>query len=374
MGSNYMLVKEKQNKEMLIEIKKRFNELVLTGKKLSRENKCLLCNNSSSNLVSSHSIPQYILNSISENGYLYNPGAVNDDTNFILDKQCGQKKAGTFYLLCSNCDKTVFKYYEEYFEINNLFEKIKNRKIDTYVFKQLASIYLKSLLKEYYTKSIDVYVHAELSKEYKRKGIYNGSNMSKVAKLNLQDYKIDIDYCKEVIDGTSDKCMTLIDYIELNYTVPFTTQAIIAIQKDLKGKVINDVFNMSKDYHISELSICVFPIKGKTHILIFTLGKNKQVYGSFISQYKKLSKQDRLQLIQVLLFAYTEEIYIDEYLYNIFEKDKVMSSCIAEGVGVSSSYEIGPFIVDRGGEVFIEDYKNMKKCYFDRKYSKEFRH
>lgn len=364
----------KDNKELLIEAKKELNELVLNAKKKARETKCLLCGKECSTLVSSHSIPRYILNSISNNGYLYNPTAINDDTGFIIDEKFGLKKAGTFHLICNECDKSFFKCYEEYNEIYDLFNKIKNHKIDFTVHIKLASIYLKSILKEYHTKKIDVHVHEHFKEIFLQLGIYDEYNMSEIAELNIEDYKIDIEYCQSVINNVPGKTMAIIDYIELEYTVPFATQAVIALQKDIKGKMINDVFNMSHDYHISELAICVFPINGKTHIIIFTVGKNKGIYSEFISQYKRLSKQDRLRLIQVLIFSHTEEIYIDDYLYELFKKDNIISSCIAEGIGISTTKQIGPFEIDLGGEVKIESYKNIKICYFDRKFSKEYRH
>lgn len=117
------------------DLNKELNRIEKLARERAKQDTCLLCGKKTSSFCNSHSIPRYILNNISKQGFV-------NDLNLILDmpnknKNIGINKAGVFYNICSDCDQ---KWFREYEESGQLLNEILSDKL-------LAEIALKMLHK-----------------------------------------------------------------------------------------------------------------------------------------------------------------------------------------------------------------------------------
>lgn len=90
----------------------------LNNHQCSGPKKCMICGielssqDARSSICLSHSIPQHSLKNISLNGKIHN---LNKLINFkIKEEEQGTKNAGTFRLICRNCDSFAFREYENF--------------------------------------------------------------------------------------------------------------------------------------------------------------------------------------------------------------------------------------------------------------------
>lgn len=72
---------------------------------------------------------------------------------------------------------------------------------------------------------------------------------------------------------------------------------------------------------MKDLYICVFPLKNKTAIMLF-IDNNEKRYRKFYKGFKALSREDKLSVINYLLFLYSEDFYCSETLKQLLKKDK----------------------------------------------------
>lgn len=98
-------------------LRKDFNDFIKQSP-MFRPKKCMICGielssqDAHSSICLSHSIPQHSLKNISLNGKIHN---LNKLINFkIKEEEQGTKNAGTFRLICRNCDSFAFREYENF--------------------------------------------------------------------------------------------------------------------------------------------------------------------------------------------------------------------------------------------------------------------
>lgn len=84
-----------------IEFKKELSKRIYEARKRSRPKRCLLCDKEITNLCNSHSVPQFVLKNLAENGKIVQSTMLMsfEDIDFF-DIEKGINNSGTFKYIC----------------------------------------------------------------------------------------------------------------------------------------------------------------------------------------------------------------------------------------------------------------------------------
>ena len=170
----------------------------------------------------------------------------------VLGEDNGVNDAGTFHLICRECDGTLFQDYEN----PGAYAKIPTGKM-------LAQIVMKNYL-------------LMISKRFEERALYSimaeqfhaydyAMHHIEIIDLDLVEYESEFKRAKIAGAGNHDDWYYLCYYQQLDYVVPFAFQGPIVMVSDFEDNVINDIYNMSPDYHTKDIHIAVFPLE-KTSI------------------------------------------------------------------------------------------------------------
>ena len=274
--------------------------------------KCELCCTSNIEFCNSHTIPQFILKNISENGYLYNAQALN--TTPIIKEENGLKTTQIFHSICRTCDSKFFKDYEN----ENNYKTIPTQAM----LKQIA---LKNHLSHKYKLQNDIALMNEAKNKYseilenvpatlkiyyrnKKLGI---DNLLKARKLDLFH---NADELKKVYKSINneDEVFKLCYFQKLNYTVPIALQGNSVLYYGFNNQQLN--YPISKNNNnLVDLHICIFPFDKHSVIMIFS-DEHSTKYDNFFNQLSKNELSSQLSIINFITFAYFEDIFLNKNL------------------------------------------------------------
>lgn len=283
----------------IIEVKKKISRVDKGIRQKIKGDTCRLCENSCSSFCRSHSIPEFVLENIAENGDVSAPRQ-RDELEPL--KTTGTGAAGVFFNICRDCDSHRFQHYEQ----ESAYRTLPSDEM-------LTEIAIKNYLKWMYTKTVD----AEGEKLHEEKCalpilIKHGGYLP--TELDLQEYQFELGKLLPLSTCGNLKRFHLQYYKELNYRVPFAAQYLIAMLEDLEGNLINDIFNSDKSYHMEYLHVAIFPLEKTSVILLFTRDGQTR-HRRFIRQLKKLSEIDQLSVINFLTFSGTDNVFINPSTY-----------------------------------------------------------
>lgn len=306
------------SKEELIEFNKVMSQITKRSEINTNRDSCFLCKEKKQFMVS-HSIPESILHNIAISGCVDIPAAILGVPK--LGQPQGVQKAGTFRLLCSDCDRKIFADYENY-----IGSEMKPNG------KMLAEIALKTYLKELNKKFLEIpeYDDPELRKiiypedpnniisifeswiAFRSKYMFLDRS-KKRAELDQKCYMADIEYAKKSIDSN---CHTngyyLHYYKQLDYIVPIAFQGRVTLWGGFDDEMVNCINDKEK---YSDLHICIFPMRDGTKVFMFTKNNDKTLR-RFIKSFNRLDPEDQLRTICYIIFVYSEEIYMNPELKN----------------------------------------------------------
>lgn len=299
-------MKAQMTQEDFINYKKIFSKTHKTSQHKSKRTRCFYCNETCSSFCNSHTIPAFCLKYIATNGKLYHMNTLID--NPFLNKDKGINEAGTFYMICRECDSKVFQDYEN--ESN--YDKIPTTKM-------LAQIAMKNSLKSISKREFENAFYDEMCNELGLpKPIADGRH--RINELDLNEYISAYNKAKKSALKPFNGDYYIYTFIELPYRIPIAFQGNVALICDLEGKVINDVYNYNANYELKYINLCVFPFKSKSIIMLFVEKGNKR-YSSFFKQLKKLSLTEQLKVVNYIIFAHTEDYFMSpELSKNTIEK------------------------------------------------------
>ena len=103
----------------------------------------------------------------------------------------------------------------------------------------------------------------------------------KVNYLDLNEIKKEFQRALDILNKKATSSYELIYWNVLDYVAPIGFQGHIALIGDLRGGVINDIYNHSPKYVIENINLCVFPLKEKTFVIMFVSKEHKK-YKCFI--------------------------------------------------------------------------------------------
>lgn len=284
-------------KEELIEYKKKSNRFLSKAKKEAKLEKCFYCGKEKSSFCNSHSIPAFCLKNIATDGYLFYSNKLTKIP--LLNDEKGVNQAGTFQIICRECDSKIFQDYEN--------PDNYNKKPTP---KMLAQICMKNNLKKISKRLNEYSLYDILAKE---EPYIDGIRevMQEVQKMDLKEDIQDFKKAKRLSKKDWDGEYYLFYYEKLNYVVPIAFQSSIALVTDLDGNIINDIYCSKEEHRIEDLQICIFPLKESSIIMMFIDSKNKR-YRKFYKQFNKLSPEDKLALVNYIVFLYSEDIFFSK--------------------------------------------------------------
>lgn len=129
--------------------------------------------------------------------------------------------------------------------------------------------------------------------------------------MDLNEYIESYKKAKKSIDKNSTSDYYLCYYEKLNYVVPIAFQGAIALIADFNRNIINNIYNMSPEYKVKNINICVFPLQNETAVFMFIESGDKR-YRNFYRQFNKLDRDDRLLALTYIMLSYSEEVYFSK--------------------------------------------------------------
>lgn len=277
---------------------------------------CIVCRGKMNDeVINSHTVPQFILKNISQehtykSAYQYELKPLNNTTQ-------GIRKAGVFRLLCGKCDKEFFKTYEEE---KNYDDKEKGQKI-------LEEIALKNHLKKYYDIASAIL--------FMENAILEGEKMIKecsdIAEIKFRQSQINagmgmLKYQQELLNTVTKSTIKIFNemnsqkttkyrviYSEyLNYRAPIAAQGCFPHGRALAAD--NDkikIRRMIATEGVSMMNSAVFPFSEKTLLVLFCRKDTKQ-YNAWINQFVKKSAEEKLNIINNLIFTELDDYFVDK--------------------------------------------------------------
>lgn len=269
--------------------------------------KCYICGKVRSSYCNSHSIPQFVLNNLSKCGE-YSTFVAMVDKPF-LKPTVGKNKAGTFRLICSDCDNTFFKEYENKDLWLNLQIPLPPLFLSKINIKNLIYLIGKANYELGLSKSMLDICKAEL--DGRQAEISNALSAIKAQSkqnfvcsyVRVKKYEQLYWDAKQCVDKNIET-EKLIYLRNLPYTVPIAIQCAIPVGKGIGGETINDFENRNEPFHM--LNLCVFPLESKSVILLscHIFGTR---YDTFVTEFNGLPLDRQLEIINYMIFQHSED-------------------------------------------------------------------
>lgn len=296
---------ERYNKHK-VHINKSISSAFGTAKRVAKAELCFSCKKRVSSFCNSHSIPRFCLRKIAQNGLVF---SINKMVNLpFFESEVGLNKAGTFNLICNQCDNTLFSEYEN----------PENYASEPTV-SMLAQIAMKNYLQMIYKRNVENPLYRNMRDEkLLPKQIHDVQQ--EVIRLDNTEYHDSFNRAKLATKGNHDDWYYLCYYQRLDYIVPIAFQGGIVLISDFEDTVVNDIYNMNANYHTEEIHIAIFPLENESVVMAFVDTRNNR-YRNFYKQLRKLSLEQQLATINFIVFAYSENVFLsknipDEMLNN----------------------------------------------------------
>lgn len=289
-----------------IEIKKELSRRFQEARKKSRPQTCLLCNKLLTKLCNSHSVPQFVLKHLAENGKIMQSSSLMSFEDIdLFETEKGVNNSGIFKFICHSCDNEFFNDYESE---EALLGEISD--------KMLAEIALKNELLNVSKRSQEVKLYSSLPER-----IIGIDDMIDLYSLDLRDFLQEVEVHKrEILNNTKGAYQIVFKEI-LPFVVPIATQVAITLQDDMYGYPVNDVFNPDPKVSMQDLHLVIFPFKKSSLVLAFYHKKDKN-YRTLRHQFNSENSKKTKEFLNYLVFAYTENFFISKKIYEKIQNNK----------------------------------------------------
>lgn len=279
----------------IIEARKRFSKIINQSKQQAKRNECVWCGKKITRFCNSHSLPQCILRNIDTDGKINYFNSMVKIPLINFDK--GINEAGTFKLLCKECDGIIFRDYEDL--------DILSKKPSESILEEIA---LKNVLMMLNKRYIELQLYKNLQSEFTMPYPYEVKQ--EVNSLDERDFWWDFVRIREMIDSSDEKKgkFRLFFWRKLDYIVPIAFQGLVTLYGDLDGCMVTDIYNNSEDLIVKHMHICIFPLK--TSSVVFSFYHEDDVeYNNFANQFDKLDEDEKLSVISFIVYEYCEDMF-----------------------------------------------------------------
>lgn len=304
--------------ENKIEYRKLLSQLLSSSRKESKRDSCFYCGKKGKKFCNSHSIPAMFLKNIESNGYLYNNNKMIGLP--LIDDEVGLNKTGVFHIICRECDSGVFSDYENPENYN-----------DVPTAKMIAQIAMKNFLKSISKRTLEIALYDNM---YKKLGLplFLYEDRQKINKIDLEENIKGFNRAKRVNEKSWKNEYYLVYHKRLPYSVPLAFQGQVTLQFDLEDNLINDIYHDSPKYRMQFLHLCVFPQQNSSTIIMFIDTKDKR-YRTFNKQFLKLEEEDKLAVINYIIFSLSEDVYLSKKI----NEDVLNGEQLREVAGISQT-------------------------------------
>ena len=278
-------------REELAEFNKMHGRYRREARQAAKPEACLLCGKPRTSYCNSHSVPEFCLRRIAVDGKVTTIASAIG-TNLVKSEE-GIGKAGTFHLICNDCDNLFFKGYES----SETWSDAPSQRI-------MGQIAVKTCLYELSKAREQIPFHDALVRDF-------DSELSrKKASVRVTDSKDDQRNLELAYRAATRgiRSFRIVYYNVLPYVVPIAMQAMVNPIADFEGGLINNLFNHEPSYYIEPLYVCVFPLEASSIVLLFRNRRTRR-YDAFERQLKEMPENEVLTSIVKLAFAYSEEVY-----------------------------------------------------------------
>lgn len=286
--------------------KKQMSKLMKSARAEAKRETCYYCGKEVTSFCNSHSVPEFCLRNISDNGEVLTLNTVVD--NPLMESEAGVGKAGTFHLICNDCDSKIFSDYET----PENYSSIPTARM-------VSQMALKNCLKSISKRLFEIELFnitaqkTEVAQTFSEAKNYANN-------LDLKEYESSYNKAKKALEKKDTNAYYVCYYKKLNYVVPIAFQCSIALVFDFEGNVINYIYNPSPDYKIRNIHINIFPLKTETAIIMFVENGDKR-YRQFYKQFLKLTEDEQLAALTFIMFAYSEDMFFSKTI-----KDEILQS------------------------------------------------
>ena len=296
---------------------KKISRILSDARKRSKNSQCYVCKKQVNSFCNSHSVPQFCLRRIAVNGKVQISGFPSDFP--YLGNNCGVNSAGTFYIICRECDSKIFQEYEK----PSTYDEKPSGQV-------LAQIAMKNYLQMIYKRQLEQEIYSIL--EEKNPNAINADGIHKTQTLDLKEYIACYERARIASNGHHDNWYNLFYYKKLDYTVPMAFQGQVALVCDFDKTFVNNIYNNSPKYKIQDLQIAVFPLAHESVIMAFVDSRNKR-YNNFIKKFKSLEELDQLSIINFIIFKYSENVFLSTDLpTDVLENPEFKNVCESTNV------------------------------------------
>ena len=310
--------------EKKIQLKKSLSREMRVMKEDLKPRKCLLCDKDTTSFCNSHTIPRLSLKNISETGKLTQAGyLIGSD---LSDNDKGVSNSGTIQIICRKCDSFYFQEYENEMNLrsypsdkmlsqmalkNFLLELVRRREEKYHFEKSMSDNTIKKAL---YLRIPEISSKTLENTSQKIKDLHNSFD------YDIEDFQNEILLHKTAIEDNLKGAYQIIFHEVLPYKSPIAFQGSLTLIRDMYGYPVNDTSNHSKNNRIQKLHLAILPLKEKTMVLAF-YHKRDRKYKPIKSQFNSSSRLKKLEFLNYLIFAYTENYYFSPKI-----KEKIITN------------------------------------------------
>lgn len=280
----------------LIELRKEYSRIMNKSKQQAKKSQCLWCGKKITRFCNSHSVPQCVLKNIDIDGKLDYFNAMLKNPMIKEDK--GIAEAGTFKLLCNDCDGIIFQHYED-------LDKLSQRANES-IMEEIA---LKNVLMMLNKRYIEIELYNNMQKEYRTPYPYDIKQVANA--LDERDFWWDFVRIKGMINESDDNAKShfkLFYWKKLDYVIPIAFQGLVTLYGDLRGDLVTDVYNTSENFIVKHMHICMFPLKSSSVVFAF-YHEDDVEYDNFVQQFDELREDEQLAVLCYIVYGYCEDMF-----------------------------------------------------------------
>lgn len=318
------------SEEELNEVRKAINDNISTARRTSRHDKCLLCGKTGG-FCNSHTIPRFCLENIAWNGKVDAIAALLNTA--ILKNDSGVNNAGTFHLICRDCDSRVFRSYED-----------PEAYANTPTEEMLNQMALKNSLRDIYKHEIELELYVQTKTMLAKKEPILSPVLEAMLAPARHAREMDIKECYEVFCcakrfiENSKPWIELASFDLLDYITPVAYQGMIALATGVNGEVINNRFTTDDNYRIVYLHLAILPLQESTAIITFADQNDKRIK-QFTHFLQSSPADERLRILNCILFMYTEDYFLSKQLTEKTTKSLERIAQMMQDSGTVKGYE-----------------------------------
>lgn len=291
-------------------LRKNITEMTKEAYHDAKPETCVLCKVPGKKFCNSHTIPQFVLRTIAQDGKLLYWNAILKSP--VVDTEKGMKQAETFKIICTECDKKEFAEYEN---PSNYDGPVTQKMMQEITLKNLLNPYAKAIKdKKLYTNLLNASENLLdppfLNLMFEPLPVAQIKEKIKATKTDIKDYTRQIHI---LYHGKPDQYDVIWEY-KLNYAVPIAFQGEINLVTGFNHELINNIYDYNEKNKLKPIELCVFPFLNQTHILLFLAKRDRHLYRKFIKKFSKIDVSEKLKVILLIIFLYSDTFLVSPLL------------------------------------------------------------